>query len=179
MVKKYRIYTDGSFNKNVPNEAHGGIVYWDVENNKMDSCAHLISRDPMLTQSWNIGGECLAAYVALKSIYMDLVEAGHNADCDPVIIEIIHDYEGVGHWITGVYKRRKTPVSIWYYDKVMALKKSLPNVEVRFTWVKAHGSDAGNNMADSVASYSMRYCKDYDVPIYCFDDPETNKLKID
>lgn len=169
-IKKYRIYTDGSYNKDKPDEVHGGIVYWDTVENKVTGCAHVSSKDKRLTSGWNVGGEVLAAYVGLKSIYATLEEQGQCADSDPVIIELVYDYQGVGAWITGVWKNRNKPTSIWYYDKMMSLINSLKNVEVRFIWVKGHGDSVGNQVADMCASHTLRFNPSYNVQTFCFDD---------
>ena len=176
-VKKYRLYTDGSYNKNKPDEVHGGIVYWDVENNKVESCAHVYSKDPRLCSGWNVGGEVLAAYVGVKAIIAELLREGHCADSDPVIIELVYDYEGVGNWITGVWKNRNKASSIWYYNAMKPLLDSIRNVEVRFIWVKGHGAVVGNNIADEVAEYSMANCHKHNAEIFCFDDKD-GKLAI-
>lgn len=159
-VKKYRVFTDGSFNKANPNETHGGIVYWDLENDKPDTMFHITCTDARLCSGWNVGGEVIAGYLAVWGLVQQLMNEGRTADDYPVEIELVYDYEGVGNWMNGTWKNAKSPSAKWYKEKMTALINSCPNLWIKWVWVRAHtGLCAGNTLADKVASCDGAYWK--------------------
>lgn len=168
-MKKFLIYTDGSYCKG-HKDTHGGIVYVPVNDEMELKRIHVFTTQPELVRSWNVGGECLAAWCALLSVVSEVKRL--NKECmDTYECDIVYDYEGVGGWPTLAWKRREKPVAQWYYGAVTNLLKQVPNLKVNWRWVKAHtGRDPWNAEADAVAAYNMEHCEINNIPICDMDE---------
>ena len=146
---KISIYTDGSYNKE-DGRAHGGIVIMD-DDGSVKSKMHVISTLNCLTSMNNVGGEIMAAYAAIKSIYLNYKKGTYGDQ--GVEVCVLHDYEGVGKWVRGEWKAKKQ-ATIWYANIIRNMMSD-PKFKVRFEWVKGHDVSAGNREADAVADYEM------------------------
>lgn len=146
---RVNIYTDGSYNKD-DGRAHGGIVIMNPDGT-VKSCMHVISTLPCLTSMNNVGGEVVAAYAAVKSIFLNLKQGGYGDE--NVTVCVCHDYEGISKWVRGEWRAKKT-ATIWYTN-IMRKMMSDPKFHIDFEWVKGHTNDFGNTEADAVANYEM------------------------
>lgn len=168
-MKKFIVYTDGSYCRG-SSTTHGGIVYVPTSSEMQPRRIHVFTSQRELVQSWNVGGECLAAWCALLSIVNE-VKRLNNEGMDTYEADIVYDYEGVGSWPTLAWKKRKQPVAKWYYDAVIKLLREVPNLKVNWIWVKAHtGLDKWNSDADAVAFYDMQHCEINNIPICNMDE---------
>lgn len=143
------IYTDGSYNKE-DGRAHGGVVIMD-DDGSIKSKMHVISTLGCLTSMNNVGGEIIAAYAAIKSIYLNHQKGTYNGETVHVCVR--HDYEGISKWVLGDWKAKKQ-ATIWYANIIRNMTSD-PKFRVRFEWVKGHSTDVGNKEADAVADYEM------------------------
>lgn len=151
------IYTDGSFNSEVPTEVHGACILKNLDNNSIVRM-HMLSHDADLCSGWNIGGEVLALCTAISVV-------GRASKGRPTSIEIVYDCDCAGKWCasimgtskSGVYKITKDtkPSGQWCKRVMLKLKQNYPNLQIKWTWVKGHGSNEGNKLADKYASYDM------------------------
>lgn len=155
-MSKIEIYSDGSFMGCDERQGyvHGGaITYLDGE---VIHKAHYMCYNTGYASSRNVGGELLAAYEEFKWV------CKNYPDVDS--IDIIYDYEGVGKWLTGEWKCKKT-ITQGYRRNMLQLAHSLTdNVELNLIWVKGHEGTNGNEIADSLATLR---CKEY-----CDEDTE-------
>lgn len=161
-MKRYKIYTDGSYNK-IDGIAHGGVVFWDEATNKPLNRMHVLTTLNPLSSMWNVGGEILASWIAIKSVVAAILQNGINEE-EIYEIELVYDYEGVGKWLTGSWKAKK-PATIWYVQSVKNMLRMIPNLTITYTWVKGHDCTEGNNEADRVAAYDTSYCVRNNIPV--------------
>lgn len=157
---KYVIYTDGSYNKDHPNEVHGGICN---DSDDKSTWLHVVSYNKEFTSMWNVGGEILAAYIAILSA-TNMVKESNEEKMDSYELELVYDYEGVGHWLTGRWRAKK-PATQWFVREVKKLLDSTPNMKLKLTWTKGHSNNDGNNNADRVADWHMSFCRTNNIPI--------------
>lgn len=178
MVKKFRIYVDGSFSKDnykVIGEdrkgiTHGGIIYWDIEKDEPMYMAHVKTTSQKLVSMCNVGGELLAAYLAIKSVSQSLLENGHTKDSVPAVLELVFDFVGIKNWITGEWVRTNSSGSSWYKTAVNGIINTTPNLRIDFIWVPGHTGEYGNELADKVANWDTGYCQRNNVPILEIND---------
>ena len=169
-MEHLRLYTDGSYYKERPNEVHGGLCNDDAS---MDSWIHVYSNNKQLTSMWNVGGEIIAAYTAIVAT-VNFVKEKNKEIMDTYELELVYDYEGIGHWLTGRWQAKK-PATQWFVRESKRLLNEVPNLKLALTWVKGHtGKDdlisAGNSNADKVSAYDMRFCKEHSIPICSADE---------
>lgn len=164
-MKRYTVYTDGSFGDN--GETHGGIVYWG-DNDAPASCIHVYSKNSKFVSMRNVGGEIIAAWTAIFSI-VDKVKRLNEECMDTYELQLVYDYEGVGKWLTGVWKTNKVATQ-WFVKSIKDLMSTVPNLKIKFIWVRGHSSTLGNNYADKVAAYNMAYCRNNNIPICNLDE---------
>ena len=151
---KYLVYTDGSYSRD-EGICHGGVVFCKPDGT-IANRIHVKADNPYLNDLWNVGGELLAAYCAFFSIVSDILK--NHDESESYMIEIVYDYEGVGKWLTGEWRTKKTATA-WYKKAIEDLRSKVPNLLVQYTWVKGHGDDSLNKEADRMASYDMGYAE--------------------
>lgn len=159
-MKTYTVYTDGSFGDN--GEVHGGIVYW--KDGAPSSKVHVHSKRPEFVSMRNVGGEVLAAWAAIMSVANAVKEENESTGLETYEMNLIYDYKGLGCWLTHEWKTNKVATQ-WFVKSVERILSAVPNLKVNYIWVKGHADTSGNNHADLVASYDMRYCKMENIPI--------------
>ncbi len=136
-----RCYVDGSFNDNVPNYGFGLVCVLD------DTIVHAAGgagKNAEAVSMRQIAGELLGAM-------QGLVYARRNGHRNVVVL---HDYMGVAHHATGVWKRTN-PFSITYYEWMQAFFRENPNMKVSFRKVPAHAGYLYNELADVLAKRSV------------------------
>ena len=162
----YLVYTDGSYH--VEGETHGGIVFWDENAGTYLSRTHVYTKLNKLTSMWNVGGEIIAAYCAIM-MTVNKVKELNNETMDNYKLRLVYDYEGIGKWLTEMWKAKK-PATQWFVKEVHKLLKEVPNLQLELIWVKGHGACAGNNEADRVSEYTMNYAKNNNIMICLIDE---------
>ncbi len=168
---KLKIYVDGSFDTYDANPmtgekwVHGGLVIIEDTGTKY---IHVTSTSSKLTSMRNVGGEVLAAWIALQYATFYFKDKDLPLGESKELI-ITYDYEGVGKWALGDWKAKK-PGALWYRNIVRELKLANPDIHITYEWVPGHSFDEGNNLADSVAGYDMSYVKLHNIPIMEFND---------
>lgn len=164
---RWVVYTDGSYCNAKPDEVHGGIVFWSGDP-KTSECVHVWVSNENFTSMNNVGGEILAAWAAIMSVVAKVQKLG-EADLTIHELELRYDYQGVGEWLKGGWKAKK-PATQWFVRSVRAMLEKVPNLKIKYTWMRGHEQEPGNELADSVAMYDMGYCKRVNVPIACLDE---------
>lgn len=160
----FKCYTDGSFGDS--GETHGGLVFY--KDNEVSSSLHVFSRLPDMTSMRNVGGEIIAAWCAITSV-VETVKRENEKGMEYHTLDLVYDYKGVGCWATGEWKTNKKATQ-WFVKSVREMLATVPNLKVNFIWVKGHGANEGNNLADKIADYNMTYCKQKGIAVCCVDE---------
>ncbi len=127
------IYTDGSFDGD---RRIGGFAAVFVEESiVVGSLSGRCTKDPALR---NIGAEIEAAEVAITTA----IERGYK------VIDIIHDYTGVGCWADQTWQANN-PVTQCYVQFIWDARKK---ADIRFFHVKGHSGNEFNERADFLAA---------------------------
>lgn len=133
-MRKLVAYTDGSFKEN-GNLFGSGIVYLED-----DKVIHTVSNKVNVGEyavHHNIAAEVDAAIDAV--LYAIENKYTH--------LQICHDYIGIGHWSTGVWRAKKK-MTIGY---VQFMAKARGHLDISFKHVKGHSGNRYNEMADKLA----------------------------
>ena len=154
-MRKFVAYTDGSYN-GIDGIAHGGIVWWDEKENRGYNRLHVFTTIPQFCSMRNVGGEIIAAWCAIKSV-IAIAESKEEYKDEQFELELVYDYEGVGKWLTGVWRAKKRETQ-WYVASIKAMLYNCPNLKLTLTWVRGHQAVDGNEEADRVAAYDTTYC---------------------
>ena len=141
----YNVYTDGSFN-NKTQEVGWAYIIIDEYNNKYYGKGSSI--EPDIVSMHNYSGELLAAWNAISEIIFNHVI---NSESSKIIVH--HDYEGVGAWPTGKYKKPGNDFSKWYRDQMIAAGEI---VNIEYQWVKGHSGDYWNEKVDKMAKEACK-----------------------
>jgi len=136
-----RCYVDGSFNDSVPNYGFGLVCVLD---GTIVHAAGGAGKNTEAVSMRQIAGELLGAI-------QGLVFARKNGYRKVVVL---HDYMGVAHHATGVWKR-SNPFSITYYEWMQAFFRENPDMQVSFRKVPAHAGNLYNELADVLAKRSV------------------------
>ena len=136
-----RCYVDGSFNDSVPNYGFGLVCVLD---GAIVHSAGGAGKNTEAVSMRQIAGELLGAM-------QGLVFARRNGYRKVVVL---HDYMGVAHHATGVWKRTN-PFSITYYDWMQAFFRENPDMQIAFKKVPAHAGNLYNELADVLAKRSV------------------------
>lgn len=134
---KFKIYTDGSYRNGVG--AWSFVVVDENLNKEVYSDNGKVLEKNLLAMN-NVGGEILAALKA--------TEFAHENNMD---ITLYHDYLGIAHWITGVWKTKK-PATHGYKSQMLEYMK---NISVKFKHVPGHSGDTFNDRADRLAKDAL------------------------
>lgn len=154
-MKHLDVYTDGSYNKDMPEFTYGAFVS-DVASMSVKTS---ISE---ATDMWNVGGELLAAITALTFIQEMAKHFAENGET--LEVNIYSDYEGVVKWASGAWKTKK-PLTKAYRKFYLDIANKNPNLRLNLMWVKGHSTTVGNNQADELARKGLsgsQDCKNMD-----------------
>lgn len=161
----YRMYTDGSFCDG-SDITHGGIVF-DGDNQYK---VHLYSRDPKFVSMRNVGGEVLAAWLAVFVAVENIKQEMKTSEgLQHHVVELVYDYNGVGCWLNGQWKCNKEGTA-WYRDTIQKMISDVGCIELKLIHVKGHGTNEGNIEADKVANFNMEYAKSNGIQIIDIDE---------
>lgn len=133
-----KAYVDGTV---INNKWGGGYVIMSPEDEILYQDCGMGIDHPELNAMRNISGEMSAAMHA--TLWIDYF-VGRGI--------IIHDYIGLSKWVTGEWRTQKT------YTKMYAdfMKPFYTLDIIKFQWVKGHTGVLGNEIADRLASQSVR-----------------------
>ena len=129
-------YTDGSYNKETGYYG-AGIVIFKKDSGEPPALHMSKGRAPEGENGWQVNGEIAAAEFAIN----EAIKAGAKS------LEIHYDYEGVGKWATGKWKRNKA-YTREYAEYVRIASEKL---SITFVHVKGHSGDEWNDTADYLA----------------------------
>lgn len=142
---KYIVYTDGSYKKLADGReayssaaitAKEGITDWKV---------FAKAANDEYTVYHNFAGEILAAIM----VFDYLLKQG---DCTEVTV--YHDYEGVGAWPTGKWKKTNNDLSKMYKD--FMLHYVIPKIKIEWIWTPGHTGVEGNEIVDQIAKDALK-----------------------
>ncbi len=129
--KVFKAYTDGSYNR--ATKVYGyGIVLLDDNGEEH----RYRGSGTEYNQYWNVAGEIEAAKMAVKK--------AKELGC--TVLEIYHDYEGVGLWPTGYWRTKNT------YTESYASFMNRAGIQIYYHHVKGHSGNKYNEIADDLAS---------------------------
>lgn len=143
-MKVLELYVDGSYRKTEPDITYGGAVL--VIDNKPVACQRYSTKNPDFVNSWNVGGELIAAIFGL-GLAAGIIQ-GENAK-----IVINYDYQGIECLMQGTPRwKAKTPCTRQYVGVVTAFQLKYPNLRLEYHKVKAHSGNKWNEIVDQVAN---------------------------
>lgn len=138
---KLKAYTDGSYSTRKKDRVGAAYILLD-ENGKEVSRNFTYSTSPWLVEMRNVGGEILAAQMAIEDAYKRKPES----------LEVYHDYKGIGAWPDGEWEARKSQTKL-YRDFVN--KDIRPDMDVKFEWVQGHSGNKWNDLVDDLAKGAL------------------------
>lgn len=130
-IKKAIAYTDGSFNKKTRMYGYGALLIIDNETQQYSGTGFDEHN------GWQIQGEIMAALTVCENA----LKMGVNE------LEIRYDYDGVKKWVTGEWQAKKK----YTQDYVRKMRKFEQEMRIRFSHIKAHTGETGNESVDSIA----------------------------
>lgn len=139
LPKKNYAFVDGSFNPETKVYGCGGFLI-DQHGKK-----HIIQEsgdDPKMAKMRNVAGELLGA----KTIAKLARDLGMKS------LKIFYDYEGVEHWVSGLWRAKKTE-TIKYRDYMRLIIKM--GVKITFEHVRGHAGILENEEADRLAKEAV------------------------
>lgn len=140
MIKKFYlndlvdIYTDGSYKNG--RYSYGFVV---VKDGVIIHTDNGVGTDTKAASMQNVAGELSGAMHAVKWAY----DNGYKC-------RIYHDYEGVGKWVTGIWKARNRHTQSY----VEFMEEYKPTID-RFVWVRGHSGNKFNSLADRLAGDAL------------------------
>lgn len=140
-MSKYQLYTDGSYDS--VNEIYG--CGFALVKDGVCISTHTKAYQNELAKHRNIAGEVLAVMLGIEYCFKIGIKD----------LEIIYDYIGIGHWALGEWKTNK-PLTKMYKSFIVDYTK---HMELTFTNVKGHTGVEYNELADELASKSIKEFK--------------------
>lgn len=139
---QYIAYTDGSYKQFNGNKIYSG-AYALYKPGDTDIMVGSKACCDEYSKHHNVSGEVFACMMACE-------KARSLGNCTE--LHIIHDYEGIGKWIRREWDR-KTELSKLYYTYMHT--QVIPNMAVKFTWVKSHSNVEMNDLVDRLAKEAL------------------------
>lgn len=139
---KLKAYTDGSYSTRKRDRVGAAYILLDADTGVEINRGSSFSTSPWLVEMRNVGGEILAAQMAIE-----------DAQCrrDVESVEVLHDYKGVGAWPDGEWEARKPQTKI-YRDFIRDIRNEMP---ISFTWVQGHSGNEFNDIVDGLAKGAL------------------------
>ena len=137
-----RAYVDGSYD-NGSGRFSCGVVIVETDANGNSETTEINSAfdDTEAAQQRNVAGEIMGSKLAIDWCKANGVK----------VIEIYHDYEGIGAWADRKWKANN-PLTQGYRDFVAEARKSM---DITFVKVKAHAGNKYNELADKLAKKAL------------------------
>ena len=137
-----RAYVDGSYDAAGDRFSCGVvIVETDAEGNSGTTELNAVFDDAEAAQQRNIAGEIMGSKLAIDHCMANGIK----------VVEIYHDYEGIGAWADRRWKANN-PLTQGYRDFVAEARKSM---DIKFVKVKAHAGNRYNELADKLAKKAL------------------------
>lgn len=133
------IYTDGSFDKDIPSYGWGFAAILDSGDVPELFTNFGRGKDPDMIPQRNVAGEMVAAMKAVQWASRN----GYRA------VELRYDYAGVGDWPMGRQRVSKENEYARMYCEWM--QKAAESIEIRFLQIPGHSGDWYNEKADELA----------------------------
>lgn len=156
-LKVIDVYTDGSFHDRpeLKDKTYGAIYLPSFDEKEWQ----FFTDNPLYVASRNVGGEILAAEFAI-SLIARLYDQQVSLNPVHYDINMYFDYEGVGKWLTGEWRAKKT-LTMSYKRYVSGLL-STRDIQLLPHWIRGHAGDIGNERADNLANeaYNSERCYD-------------------
>lgn len=152
-IKKAELYTDGSYNKDVPTITRGGVVI--VFNDKPYAFVQITTKRDIYVKQWNVGGELIAAQMGLNMILNELQKFKSNDIEVPMYIDFYHDYIGIHDLVrpsakTGRVWNSQKQGCVFYQDFFREIEKRY-TTQINFEWIKSHSGNKWNEVVDTLA----------------------------
>lgn len=143
-VMNYIVYTDGSFRNTPFGPFYAGAAAIIIGDEVRPS--HLLSKvgNDDIVSMQNVAGEIIAVMAALEHL-LNIVKVQPTDT-----IEIRYDYLGIEAWTKDKnepgYWKAKNPTTQAYRGYIQTVVRQ--RCKVKFTHVKGHSGDPGNNLVD-------------------------------
>lgn len=137
-----RAYVDGSYDSASGRFSCGVVIVETGANGKSETTEiNSAFDDEEAAQQRNVAGEIMGSKLAIDWCRANGVK----------VIEIYHDYEGIGAWADRKWKANN-PLTQGYRDFVEEARKSM---KITFVKVKAHAGNKYNELADRLAKKAL------------------------
>ncbi len=137
-----RAYVDGSYDSSSGRFSCGVVIVETDANGKSETTEiNSAFDDEEAAQQRNVAGEIMGSKLAIDWCRANGVK----------VIEIYHDYEGIGAWADRKWKANN-PLTQGYRDFVEEARKSM---KITFVKVKAHAGNKYNELADRLAKKAL------------------------
>lgn len=133
------IYTDGSFDKDIPSYGWGFVAILGAGDEPATFTDFGRGLTPQMLPQRNVAGEMVAAMKAVQWAALK----GYRT------VELRYDYAGVGDWPMGRQKVSKNNTYAGLYRDWM--QKMMGVLEIRFVQIPGHSGDWYNEKADGLA----------------------------
>ncbi len=154
------VYSDGSFNPNYDYVSYGCVC---LMKNMPEYRISGVTKDKYNSNQ---------VYGEIKGVLEAIDYAIHKKYKK---IYILHDYDGLGKWITGEW-RLNNLISVDYFDEINKRKK---DIEVKYIKVKGHTGNTYNEIADKLAKNELRSLEQSKEDDYGFKSYRYSTEKID
>lgn len=153
LIRKAELYTDGSYNKSIPDLTRGGAVI--IFNDKPYAFIKVTTNKKMYVSQWNVGGELLAAQIGLNMILNELQQFATQGIEVPLSMELYHDYIGIHDFVrpsakTGKVWKANTESGLFYKEFYKEICNRY-STQINFNWIKSHSGNKWNEIVDMIA----------------------------
>lgn len=140
-MPRYQLYTDGSFDKE--SEVYG--CGFALVKDGICISTHTKAYCNAFSAHRNVAGEVLAVMLGIEYCFKLGIKE----------LEIIYDYTGIGNWALGIWNAKK-PLTQMYKRFILSYTN---HMSLKFTNIKGHTGVEYNELADKLASKSIKEFK--------------------